>query len=102
MVRRIIPWVIGALITGLYGYALVAPIGNLVGLPQLGLAINPIGWFWLVAGVLLPPLAYALALWAGRGRAAATRLLALGTGLAAVAVLQLEIQLLVQTSTFFG
>lgn len=102
MVRRVVPWVIGALLTGLYAYALVEPIGNLIGLPQLGFEITPLGWFWLVAGVALPVVAYAFALWIGRGRSAGARLTLLAAGLAVVAALQLEYLLLVQPSTFFG
>lgn len=102
MVGRFAPWIVGVLITALYAVALIGPIGNLIGVPQLGLSITPVGWFWLLAGVLLPLLAYAIALWVGRGRTPTARLLVLGTGLAVVAALQLEMQLLVQTSTFFG
>jgi len=102
MVRRIAPWAIGALLVGLYGYALVAPVGNLVFLPQLGLEIAPIGWFWLVAGVVVPVLGLALALWAGRGRSAPRRLTVLAAGLAFVALLQLELLLLVDTASYFA
>ncbi len=102
MVRRIVPWAIGAILTGLYGYALVAPVGNLLYLPQVGFAVTPIGWFWLVLGVALPVVVYAIALWAGRGRSAGRRLTALAAGVAVLALLQLEMLLLVSTSSYFA
>lgn len=101
MVRRAAPWIIGAILTGLYAFALVAPIGDLIGLPQMGLELALVGWVWLVLAVIMPIAAYAIALLFGRGRSAAVRLLLLAAGLAVVAVLQLEMQLLAPLSSFF-
>lgn len=102
MVRRAVPWAVGAILTGLYAYALVRPIGDLTGLPQLGLAIAPIGWLWLVAAVLVPIVGYAVALLFGRRRSAPVRLTVLAAGLGVVAVIQLEMQLLAPLSSFFA
>lgn len=102
MLRRAVPWIIGALLTGLYAFALVRPIGDLIGLPQLGLEIAPVGWLWLIVSVVIPVAAYAVALLFGRRRSAAVRLLLLATGLAVVAVIQLEMQLLTPLSSFFA
>lgn len=101
MIGRLIPWAIGIVLTGLYAFALVRPIGDIIGLPQFGLEIAPTGWAWLIGSAALPIVAYALALWAGRGRNAAVRLTAFATGLVVVAAIQLELQLLVPLSSFF-
>lgn len=106
MTRRIITWAVGAIITGLYVYMVVAAVGSLTLLPQMvnvmGLSMTGIGWFWLIFGVALPPLAYAVALILSRRSGAAVRLLALVTGLCAAAAVQLEVMLLVPQSSFFG
>lgn len=102
MIKRITHWVIGALLTAVYVFTMLAPFGDLMGLPQMGFAISPSGWFWLFAGVVLPPIVYALALIAGRKRTAVVRLMLLATGLLVVALLQLELLLLVPLSSFFA
>lgn len=101
MVRRVIPWVIAVLLTALYAYALVAPIGNLIGLPGMGFAIGLVGWFWLLVGVVLPPLAFVLAFLAGRGRPAMTRLTLLAAGLTVLALMQFQMVLLVPVTSYF-
>ncbi|MHA3683937.1 hypothetical protein ACXR2T_04320 [Leucobacter sp. HY1910] len=106
MTRRIISWAVWAIITGLYVYMVVAAVGNIVLLPQMvasiGVSITGAGWFWMIFGVALPPLAYALALVFARRSGTAVRLLALATGLCAAAAIQLEVLLLVPQSSFFG
>lgn len=106
MTRRILTWAVGAIITGLYVYVLVAAIGNLMLLPEMvasmGLHMTGSGWFWLILVAALAPVSYALALFAARRRGAGVRLLALATGLCVTAALQLEILLLVPQSTFFA
>lgn len=106
MTRRIITWAVWAIITGLYAYMVVAAAGSLSLLPQMvdsmGMSMTGIGWFWLIFGVAVPPIAYVLSLLAARRRSAAVRLLALATGLAAAAAINLEVLLLVPQSSFFG
>ncbi|MBP1327529.1 cyanate permease [Leucobacter exalbidus] len=106
MTRRIISWVVGAAITGLYLYMVIAAAGNLILLPQMvgsmGLSMTAAGWFWLITVLALAPVAFVLALLAARRKSAAVRLLALATGLCVAGAVQLEILLLVPQSSFFG
>lgn len=106
MTRRIVTWMVWAIVTALYGYMVVAAVGNLMLLPEMvatiGLNLTGAGWFWLIFGVALPPIAYVLSLLAARRGSASVRLLALATGLCVVAAVQLEIALLVPQSSFFG
>lgn len=106
MGRRIVAWTLGALLTALYVYTVIAAVGNIVLLPRMassmGLGITGTGWFWLVFGVLLPVAVYVLALLIGRGRSAAARLLVIAAGLCLVAAVQLEVLHLVPQSSFFG
>ncbi len=93
--RREIPFwqvLIVAIFFGLfYAYNLWQAIGNLVGInvvaEGLGYAITATGWVVLIAGILLPPLVFALCLWLGRRRGLFALILILFTGLCAVASL---------------
>lgn len=106
MVGRIIAWVAGLLLIGLYASAAVAAVGNAIMLPEmagsLGLGISVSGWFWLVFGIALPVFVLALALLLGRGRTAAMRVLLLAAGIGLVAAVQLEVLHLVPQSSFFA
>lgn len=106
MAGRIVAWVVGVLLTGLYASAVVAGAGNAVLLPRMaenmGLGISGAGWFWLGFGIALPVAVFALALLLGRGRSAAMRVLLLATGIALVAAVQLEVMHLVPQSSFFA
>lgn len=106
MARRITVWAAAALLTALYIYTVIAAIGNAVLLPQMadsmGLGISGAGWFWLVFGIALPVLVYALALLIGKGRTAGPLLLVIAAGLGLVAAVQLEVLHLVPQSSFFG
>lgn len=106
MTRRIISWTVWAIITGLYGYMVVAAVGNIVLLPQMvssiGVTVTATGWFWMIFGVALPLVAYAIALILARRKSRSVRLLALATGLCATAAIQLEVLLLVPQSSFFA
>lgn len=102
MIRRILPWVSGAVLVALYGYALVGPIGNLIGLPSMGFTIGAIGWFWLIAGIAAPPVALLIALLVGRGRTPAIRLLLLATGLTVLSLLQFQQTLLIPVTSYFA
>lgn len=103
MAKRVIAWVIGILLTGLYASTVVAAVGNLLLLPEqaavAGLGISGFGWFWLVFGVLMPVVVFALSLVIGRRKSSVLRLLVLATGLGVVAVWQLEVALLVSPSS---
>ena len=102
---RISAWIAGALLAVLYAYMVVAAVGTLVGLRQLGgaigLELTAVGWFWLLLGIALPILFLALALLIGRRRRAGARLLVLAAGLALAAAVQLEVMHLVPQSSFF-
>ncbi len=106
MIRRLVPWVIGVILILMYAFALVRPIGDLTGLPQLGeqlgLSISPVGWAWLVGAVAAPVLICLGCLWFPRARTAEVRLWILAAGLGTVALLQLEMELLAPLSTFFA
>lgn len=96
--RRAVPFwqvMIVAIFFGLfYAYDLWEAIGNLVGInvvaEGLGVTISVTGWVVLIAGLLLPPLVFALCLWLGRRRGLFALILILFTGLCAVASLWLS------------
>lgn len=106
MAGKIFAWVMGALVTLLYGYLVAAGVGNLLGISEmasmLGLSLTGAGWFWLIFGISLPVVAYGLALLVARGRSASLRVLVLAAGLCAVAAVQLEVLHLVPQSSFFA
>jgi len=105
---RRFPWAVVAVavVLGLFfAWDVVEAVGNLVAVPQDaryanndfyrengldGLVAQP-PWPALVAGVLVPPVAYVLALRAGRRRGAGVLALTLVTGLAVSAALTLTI-----------
>ena len=101
-----IVWALGGLVTLIYGYAVVAAVGNLVGIPgiaaALGLGVSVTGWAWLSLGVALPVLLYGIALLLSRRRPGWARILLLVTGLCVVAVLQLDIMHVTPQSSFFA
>lgn len=105
MAGKVISWSVFGLLTVLAGYMVVAAVGNLLLLPEmgasLGLQVNAVGWGWLWAGVALPVVTYALALVVARGRSVWVRVLITATALAVTAAFQLEIMHLVPQSSFF-
>lgn len=98
-------WIAGLALTALYGYAVVAAVGNLIGMPQiaaaLGLNISAAGWVWMSIGVVIPVLLFVLALLIGRRQTAWTRVLILAAGICLVAVLQLDILHEIPRSSYF-
>lgn len=105
MTARIAAWLMFAVLAGLYVYMVVAAVGNLTLLPEmgksLGLTVNAVGWFWLWFGVLLPALAFAVAALISRGRGGGAKLLVFATALAVAAAIQLEVSLVVAPASFF-
>lgn len=99
-------WVAWAAVTGLYLYSLIAAIGNFLGMNTVAQALTGqlsiSGTAWLSAGVVLPLLAFTMALLLGRGRSRTQKLLLLATGLCLLAVMQLNIMHLVPNSSYFG
>ncbi len=83
----------------LYALVLLPAVSNLIALPEY-YAFFGIGdatpWALLIAGVVLPVVAYAAAVWLGRRRATADRAIVLAAGLAATWALTLTIGALVQ------
>jgi len=106
MAGKVATWGIGGLVTLLYVYLVVAGIGNLLGLTEmsalLGLSLTGAGWFWVLFGIALPAVGFAVALLIARGKSDAMRVLVLATGLAVVAAVQLEVLHLVPQSSFFA
>lgn len=93
---RIAAWVAGILLVALYGYSVVAAVGNLVGMSGfLGAVFGPLPWMLLWAGAIVPVVALVVTLILGRGRTAGMRLLLLATGLCVAAAIQLEIMHLI-------
>lgn len=99
-------WVAGLLVTGLYAYAVFVQFGNLLGMQELGsrlgLGFSPLGWFWLLFGIVLPFLVLVAALLFGRRLRAWGRVLLLAAGLAVVAVAQLDVMHVVPQAGFFA
>lgn len=92
MAARIAGWGSAAVITALYIYAVVAAVGNLIGMIGfLGEALSPTAWAALVLGIVAPPIGFAAALWFGRGRSAGVRILLLAAGLCGAAAVQLDV-----------
>lgn len=106
MAARIFTWALGIVLTVLYAYGVVTGVGNLLGISEmaalLDLTVTAAGWFWLVFGIALPLVGFAVALLVARGRAGGQRVLILATGLAVVAAVQLEVLHLVPQSSFFA
>lgn len=104
--RTIAGWAVGVILIGLYAYALIAAIGNAIGMPQvaesLGLGLSAAGLAWITVGIIIPPLILALALVLGRGRSMALKLLLLAAGICLVAGLQLDIMHVVPRMSYFG
>lgn len=81
----------------LYGWFLFAAVSNLVALPalyELQGVPEYTPWTTLVAGVVVPPVAYLAALVLGRGRALSARVVVLAAGLAATAAVALSLYVL--------
>ncbi|MFC5338685.1 hypothetical protein [Leucobacter denitrificans] len=93
---RIIAWVVGVLLVGLYGYATVAAIGNLMGMSTyLGAVLGPFPWVLLGVAIAIPAIALGVALLLARGRGAGVRLLMIAAGLCVTAAIHLEIMHLI-------
>ncbi|GAA2180778.1 hypothetical protein GCM10009847_19950 [Leucobacter tardus] len=92
MASRITGWGAAAIIVALYIYAVVAAVGNLLGMVGfLGDALSATAYIALIGGIAAPPLGLAAALWLGRGRTGGVRLLLLAAGLCGAAALQLDV-----------
>ncbi len=106
MAKLISAWSAGVLLGLLYLYATVAGIGNLVGVmgmsAALGTGLTGSGRFWLVVGVVMPAVVFALALLLGRRRGAGARILLLAAGVALVAAWQIDIMHVVPDSSYFA
>ncbi|MBL3698496.1 hypothetical protein [Leucobacter luti] len=106
MVTRVLAWVVGILLGGLYVYATVTGVGNLTGMlglsGALGTGLSVSGWIWLVFGVAMPLILLAAALLLGRGRRAGIRILLLAAGIAVIAVLQLDLMHVIPESSYFA
>ena len=93
---------IAALFAVLFGYDLFEAVSDTVGVTaqiaafnanalSVGLAPVAVPWIALIASLLLPPVAYALAFWLGRRLPLAGMALVFLAGLAAVAVATLSL-----------
>lgn len=94
--RLIGAWIAGVLLTALYAYAVIAGIGNLIGMSTfLGDALGVLPWTLLGLAVFLPIGAFIVSLIVATGRSAWVRILLLATGLCVAAAGQLEIMHLI-------
>lgn len=89
-------WAAGVLLLALYAYAVVAAIGNLMGMSTfLGDALGPLPWALLGFAIFVPVGALIVSLIVARGRTAWVRVLLIATGLCVTAAVQLEIMHLI-------
>lgn len=106
MLKLISAWAAGLLLGLLYLYAIVAGIGNFVGVTgmssALGTELTGSGRFWLVIGLVMPAVVFVLALLLGRRRSAGIRILLLAAGVALVAVWQIDVMHVVPNSSYFA
>ncbi|MFO7689448.1 MAG: bacitracin resistance protein [Cryobacterium sp.] len=97
--RRQAPFWVTAVIAVFFGlffaYDLWEAVGNLVGVSieagELNTTLNVTGWVVLIGGVLIPIVAFGLAVALGRRRNIVEQVLLYGAGLCLVAVLSLNI-----------
>ncbi|MFF8818399.1 hypothetical protein ACF07D_10435 [Leucobacter sp. NPDC015123] len=95
-VKLISAWGAAVVIVALYAYAVVAGIGNLMGMSTfLGEALGPLPWTLLGLAIFVPIGALLVSLLVARGRTAWVRVLLLATGLCVAAAVQLEIMHLI-------
>lgn len=92
-------WRIGVAVVfaALYGWFLFAAASNLIALPALYTAqgfAEYIPWTTLVLGVVVPPVAYLVALLLGRRRTLSARVVVFSAGLAATAAAALSLYVL--------
>lgn len=75
-----------------YAFVLWQAVGNLIGMANLlGSVLSPLGWTFLVLGVLAPVVCFVGALLTGRHRGYAARTLIFAVGLTAAATTYLSI-----------
>ncbi|MEJ6489463.1 hypothetical protein PQI23_07000 [Leucobacter sp. USCH14] len=106
MVKLISAWIVGLLLALLYLYAVVAGIGNFVGLvglsEALGTGLSGTGRLWLIIGIAMPVIVLVVALLVGRGRGAGSRILLLAAGVALVAAWQIDLMHVIPESSYFA
>lgn len=96
MAGRIAAWAAGVVLFGLYVYATVAAVGNLIGMSTyLGAILGPLPWVLLGVAIAIPAIALVVSLLLGRGRGAGVRILLLAAGLCVTAAIHLEIMHLI-------
>jgi hypothetical protein len=105
VLRVVVAWIVGALLTILYLYAIATAVGNLTGMfglaDALGIGLSAAGWSWLIIGIVIPVVLLSLALILSRKRKAGFRILLLALGLTVVAALQIDLMHLVPESSYF-
>lgn len=106
MLKLIASWTVGLLLGLLYLYAVVAGIGNFVGIAglsdALGTGLSSSGRIWLIVGIAMPLVVLAAALLVGRGRRAGIRILLLAAGVALVAAWQIDLMHVIPESSYFA
>ncbi|MEV8337303.1 hypothetical protein [Leucobacter sp. NPDC077196] len=106
MLKLISAWAAGLLLGLLYLYAIVAGIGNLVGVmgmsSALGTEVTGSGRFWLIIGLVMPAVVFVLALLLGRRRSPGIRILLLAAGVALVAAWQIDLMHVIPESSYFA
>lgn len=98
-------WIAAVGVIVLYAYAVVAAIGNWIGIAgyadALAGGLSLAGVLWLTLGVAIPVMSLALAVIVGRKRSKPVRLLILVLGLSLTAVMQLNVMHFVPTTSYF-
>ncbi|WP_336658628.1 hypothetical protein [Leucobacter sp. USHLN153] len=106
MAKRILAWAAGLILVLLYLYAVVAGIGNFVGVVGLSEALSTglsaSGRVWLIVGVAMPAVVLVAALLFGRRRSAGVRILLLAAGVALVAAWQIDLMHVIPESSYFA
>lgn len=98
-------WIVTAILGLFYAYAVVAAVGNWVGISlfadTLAGGLSVTGVFWLGVGVLLPIVLFAITLIIGWNQSFGVRVLLLVLGLSLTSIVQLLIMHYVPTTSYF-
>lgn len=102
---RILTWLVAIILVGLYVYAVVAAVGNWIGIAgyaeALAGGLSAAGVAWLTLGVAIPVVALIVSILVGRKRSGSMRILILLLGLSLTAAMQLNIMHVIPTTSYF-
>lgn len=90
--QKVFGWGVAGILTILYAYAVLAAVGNLIGMGRFfGEVFTPFTWAIISAGIAVPILAFTVALLLGRGKSGSLRILLLIAGLCVSGAMHLNI-----------